>query len=150
MNFQPKQLHPLPRPQIADAVVHGSVTLDKSLHVTIGCVGFMFERDGEDWTGGDAVTVGRGTEIDEGWLTAARTVAVEALRREIRTAGGSEVESDTLRCEECGKLLCSTLLANAPTRDAEVMCGPVHLVGLQDGRTLTFRSDGSSAWVANP
>jgi hypothetical protein len=150
MNYLPRPLQPLPRPQIADAVVHGNVALDRSLHITIGCVGFMFERDGEDWTGGDAVTVGRGTAIDEAWLTAARTVAVEALRKEIRSAGGAEVASDTIRCEDCGRLLCSTLLADAPTRDAEVMCGPIHVIGLQDGRTLTFRPDGSSAWVSNP
>lgn len=142
----------LPRPQLADACVLGDVQLEASLIVKVGnYFGFEFERDGEDWTNGRALTIGRGGEVDEAWLTAARTVAVEALRKELAKAGGPAfAAADTIQCEECGKLLCSTELADTPRWDS-VICGPAHVVFFPNSENvLVFRPDGTAIWTMEP
>lgn len=144
MTFRPTPLDPVPRPAIADAEVVGNVAVDRSVLVLVGGVTFLFWRveDGA-WTGGRAQTAERGHEIDERWITAARGVAAEALRRSILHAGGEgEVPSETIRCPECERLLCSSVLVDFG-RVVAVDCGPEHVARTANGRELVFHTDGS-------
>lgn len=147
MRVVPSQLTPAPRPSLSDAQVLGSnVAIEATVIVAVGAVGFSFRRDeAGDWTGGEAVTLGRGTELDEAWLTTARSVAVECLRAAILEHGGEEAPSETLQCPECGRLLCSTELPGPAEKRNGVDCGPEHVVRFRY-RSLVFCPDGTSHW----
>lgn len=147
MRFVPRQLHPVARPTLDQARVLGDVGIEARLTVSVGAVGFMFERNGEDWTGGEAITLGRGTEVDELWLTAARSVAVEALKREMVAAGEDE-PTEVIQCLECGRLLCSAELVGAPARRG-MDCGPAHVLRFEGGKELVFNPDGTAAWTGS-
>ena len=145
MRFVPRHLVPLPRPTLKDARVLGDVGLEARLTVSVGAVGFLFERHGEDWTGGAAITLGRGQEVDEAWLQVAREVATEALKAELVASGGEE-PVETVPCPECGRILCSPLLVGAGDRRG-VDCGPAHVLRFAGGQQLVFNPDGTSAWA---
>jgi hypothetical protein len=142
MKFQPTPIEPVKRPTIHDAKLLGGLE-DGDLLVAVGGVAFSFHRlpDG-DWTGGGAMTIGRGWEIDERWLTAARGVAAEALRAAIM-AGGEPGEEpvETVRCPECERLLSSAALVRA-IEVASISCGPAHVVAFSDGFEVIFGPHG--------
>lgn len=148
MIFQPTALEPVKRPTLHDAKTIGDPTRDADLVVAVGGVAFSFWRLASgDWTGGRAMTIGRGFEIDERWLTAARGVAAEALRVAIMAAGEpGEEPAATVRCEECERLLTSPELVRAEAV-AEIRCGPEHVVAFVDGRELIFGSTGPATWI---
>lgn len=148
--FRPTQLDPVPRPELADARVDGDPTLEANVAVWVGGVAFAFWR-AEDgvWTGGQARTAGFGHMVDERWLTAARGVAVEALRADVLRRGGlvppDEQPVETIRCPECERLLCSTELVRE-VRRIRVDCGPAHVVTFEDRRELVFPPNGPAQW----
>lgn len=152
MRFVSRALTPVPRPELADArVLAHNVTLDAELFVSVGAMGFRFARNEDgDFEGGEAVTIGRGSEVDEAWLTAARLVAIEALRHALREAGGEDdgPATETIRCDGCGKLLCSAELVPFSGKAKTVECGPEHVVTAPGMVALTFESDGSIHWLA--
>lgn len=154
MRFSESVLPPVERPVLAHAKVVGDPLLERQVFVAVGHVAFRFWRADGHWTGGEAVTVGRGTLIDEGWLTAARGVAVQALNTEIAgvaTDRGDFVPTETIRCESCGRLMTSSLLvfAESPRRKDGLSCGPVHVVTYENGRAIALRPDGSSVWITS-
>jgi hypothetical protein len=147
MKFIPAQLTPVPRPDFSDAIVDGNVDLESRVIVAVKGVGFLFNRVEDGWTGGEALTIRRNERIDEGWITAAREVAIEALRHEVDKNGGQSTATGTLQCPDCRRLMCSKDLVDAG-RPSHVECGPTHLAFFEDkNEALSFRPDGSTAWV---
>jgi hypothetical protein len=141
--FRPTPIEPVKRPTLHDAKTIGNPTKDGDLLVVIGGVAFAFWRlPSGDWTGGKASTMGRGWELDERWLTAARGVAAEALRGAIMAAGEpGEAPSEIVRCPECERILSSSALV----REAVVVsitCGPAHVVAFSDGFEVIFEPRG--------
>ncbi len=146
IEFRPTQLQPVTRPQIADAHVLGDLLIERVVWVRIGAFVFRFwrEEDGA-WTGGEAAPAGRGGPVDEGWLTAARSVAVEAMKADLAARGEAvATPTETFRCALCNRIMTSKLAVGL--RPAVEICGPVHIFSTGDGRALTVRPDGSSAW----
>lgn len=142
MIFQPTALDPVKRPTLHDAKAIGDPK-NGDLVVTVGGVAFSFWRLASgDWTGGRAMTIGRGFEIDEPWLTAARGVAAEALRGAITAAGEpGEEPIETVRCPDCARILASSALVRS-VGIASITCGPVHVVAFDDGFEVIFGSRG--------
>lgn len=150
MRFEPCPLTPAPRPRLDQALVIGDVRIARTVSVYVKGVVFNFWRkDDATWTGGAAETGERGVAIDEPWLKAAREVAVEALKREFHEAGeGEEAPTETVRCAECARLLCSPKLVDV---DVHTMaCGPEHVLTLADGRRLVVPASGEAMWADAP
>jgi hypothetical protein len=147
VRFVPRDRKPLAPPTPADVRVLGDVGLEASLTVSVGGVGFLFERvpDSDDWTGGDALTLGRGTEIDEGWLAAARKLATDALKREMAASEESGDAFETVRCSECGRVLSAPQLDEAGKLRG-IECGPAHELRFERGQVLVVNPDGTAAW----
>jgi hypothetical protein len=147
MQFVPRHLEPVARPAPSMVSVLGDVGLETRLTVSVGAIGFMFERtkDG-DWTGGEAITLGRGTELDAAWLTTAREMAIAALQREMAAANESADVGETIQCPECGKLLCSPKLDDATGARRGIDCGPAHVIRFEQGQQLVFNPDGTAVW----
>jgi hypothetical protein len=153
MIFRPTPIDPVPRPELSEARVFGDTSGDR-VEVAVGhAVTFAFTKleDGA-WTGGQATTLARGYELDERWLTAARGVAVEALRAEALRRGehvdSDEMPTETVRCPDCERLLCSPLLVREPRRTG-VECGPLHVVAFEDGARLLL-GPGDAEWDTSP
>lgn len=123
-------------PAIADeatVVRHDAYHVD----VVIRGVAFCFRCAlGRDWIGGCAVVVAAGAEIDERWLTRARTVAAEVLLREIGEPSLA-ADADPIRCPDCGALFVGPLLAHTSPL-ARVTCGVPHVFDWRDGRQVTL------------
>lgn len=150
MKFRPTPIKPIERPTIHDAKLLGGLE-DGDLLVAVGGVAFSFHRlpDG-DWTGGGAMTLGRGFEIDERWLTAARGVAAEALRVAMLASDGTGDEPvETMRCPECERLLSSSALIRS-AKVASVSCGPAHVVAFSDGFEVIFGPHGVTTSQGEP
>ncbi len=141
------RLEPVPRPRLAEARVLGDLSAATATVVVGGlCVDFW--KEGDAWTGGRISCAGQvGVELDEGYLTAARSAALEALRAEIaRVTGEGEDPVETLRCPDCAHLLVSAELARTTEAVVGVDCGPAHVVRFSDRRVLIIRPDTSAAW----
>lgn len=151
--FVPPTLPPVERPMLREARVLGNVALEQRVHVMVGGVAVEFWREAAGaWSGGRITTVARGQELDEAWLAAARSVALEALRAAVAKQEGSpEQPSEIVRCPECGRLLCSSELAQqmARARITTILCAPVHVVHFDDRYALALRPDGSAAPIVD-
>lgn len=138
--FRQQRPDPVARPTLADA---SCVVAENMAGVTVGPLYFKFPNVGGVYViGGHPVTTGCAA-IDEGYVTAARMIALEVLKQELYRVGQSdEKPSETLRCEECSRVLAHPLLA----RDLPigVSCGPVHFVMFRDGAELELHGNGSS------
>ena len=136
----------LPPPTLSDCKVVGAPS-SGAVTVLVGSgvsFGFTREGDGEEevWVGGEALTASRGIAVSEAYLRAARDLAVEALRR---TLTGEEGADDTVRCDECSRLLCHAQLKGAGTVK-RVWCGPEHTVSFASGRSITLDGAGGFRW----
>lgn len=140
VRLTPTQLQP---PTLADARVVGEPASGRVLVEVAHAVAFSFDREGDggDWEGGDALTSGRGLPVAEEWLSVARHVAAEALRR-VLTADSPDGAGDTVRCEECDRLLCSPVLSGAGSVK-KLYCGPEHTVLFESGRCFVLAADGT-------
>lgn len=148
MRYVPRDRKPVTPPVPSDVRVLGDVGLEAVLTVSVGAVGFLFERvpDSEDWTGGEALTLGRGTELDEGWLTAARKLAIDALKREMSASDESGETFESVRCAECGRVLSAPQLDEAG-KLRRVDCGPAHVLRFDRGPALQVNPDGTAEWT---
>jgi hypothetical protein len=147
VRYVPRDRKPVAPPRPADVRVLGDVGLEASLTVSVGAVGFLFERvpETEDWTGGEALTLGRGTELDEAWLAAARKLAIDALKREMTASDESGEVFETVRCPECDRVLSAPQLDEAG-KLRRIECGPAHELRFERGQTLVVNPDGTAAW----
>lgn len=145
MDYRPSRLEPVPRPSLNDASFVGNVEVHPRVYVVLNGLVFTFWRVGDSWTGGSAITSGRGQPLDEAWIVAARSVAVALLQKELLKHGGTDLPVINVRCPECQRLLSSSELANGD-RIVGVDCGPSHIVAVADGRALVFHPDGSTRW----
>lgn len=127
-----------------------NLAIDASVIVAVGGVGFRYYRlPGGDFTGGEAFTVGKGTDIDEPWLTAARTVAASCLSNALAELRGEDpIEPETIQCPECGRLLCAVQLAHFSGKRKVIDCGPDHVIKADGMVSLTMHADGSASWFA--
>lgn len=151
MRFVEREREPVAPPRAADARVLGDVGIEAALTVSVGAVGFLFARvpDSEDWTGGAAVTLGRGTEFDEAWISAARAIAIAALKREMSASDESGETFETVRCSECGRVLSAPQL-DETGKLSRIECGPAHTLRFQRGPALVIAPDGKASWTTEP
>ena len=144
------RFEPVPYPTLADAEVDLALRAEEESAAVVyfGAVIFEFTRaaPGEPWTGGAASTRLAGYPIDEAYLKAARSQAVEALRRELALRGEGADEPDTVRCTGCKRIIASFEIRKAGSPVALVECGPVHAVVFRDGKALDVAPDGSATW----
>jgi hypothetical protein len=127
------------------------VRTEASAQVLVGGVAFLFRRreDG-DWEGDETVAAVRGYALTPRWLVAAEAVAREVFADALAQQPGGEA-ADTVTCPECGRVLCSSEIAAAPTdQRTGVRCGPEHLIHYRDGRALVVPAVGRSTWRLDP
>lgn len=145
MNYKPSPPTPVPHPTQNQASLHGNVSTDRAVYVSVSVLDFWFRHDAPSHTWSDdgtAIVTEADFKIDEGYIAAARELAVDLLRSELTKFGGDPVAT---RCSDCGRLLSSPDFGHNDV--LEVNCGPAHVVVMKDGRALTLRPDGSSVWM---
>lgn len=143
---------PAPAPTLEGAIVDLVLHDDEESSAVVVFPGILVEftraAAGETWQGGGCTTRCANTMIDEGYITAARDLAVEALHRELAARGSPvEAHAETVRCSECQRVIASPELGRSEGgRITGIDCGPDHVVRFSNRRALVVTAAGAATW----
>lgn len=141
-----------PIPKLGDALVDLVVHADEESSAVVAFPGVLveFTRASPDkpWTGGACTTRATSTPIDEGYITAARDLAVEALRRELAARGDEAGVPETVRCDECHRIIATPELGKSEGgRITKIECGVQHVITFSNRRRLFVEASGIARWI---